>query len=350
MQALPTRRCIIDPMPIKPYYHLQIIRYFIILLLMSGISGCYSANKSQAQEEQLTIHSVSSVTPASLITTPLPSKAIPSPTTTQPQQSVVVFPEQTTTTQYITHQVIEGDTLLGIALQYGKEVDDIINANPGLDPNLLSIGITISIPLEGGGEAGIGKPTPIPIELHPPWCYQATISGLTCLVLAENNHANPVENVTAEIILQTHNNSQLIGKAFSPLDIIPPTKAIPLVAHFSRYKNGQITISMKLSTAQLISRDDSRYIEIVNVIKEINIRPDQLSATVRGEIRNTNKTTTAQRLWLFAVAYDQGENPVGYRKRNYNNLSPNEILLYEITVYSLGPLINSVDVLAEAKK
>ena len=45
-----------------------------------------------------------------------------------------------------THRVSTGDTLFGIALQYGTTVDELIALNPGIDPQVLTHGQEIRVP------------------------------------------------------------------------------------------------------------------------------------------------------------------------------------------------------------
>jgi uncharacterized protein YkwD len=45
------------------------------------------------------------------------------------------------------HEVDNGDTILALALEYGSSVEDILAANPELDPNLLQLGQQVAIPL-----------------------------------------------------------------------------------------------------------------------------------------------------------------------------------------------------------
>ncbi|WP_420639854.1 LysM peptidoglycan-binding domain-containing protein [Candidatus Poriferisocius sp.] len=47
-----------------------------------------------------------------------------------------------------THIVVEGDTLLGIALQYGKTLDEVLQANNITAANLIQIGQALIIPAE----------------------------------------------------------------------------------------------------------------------------------------------------------------------------------------------------------
>ena len=49
--------------------------------------------------------------------------------------------------QYITHVVKEGDTLYLIAKSHGAKLDDIMNANPDIDPYNMLIGTELYIPI-----------------------------------------------------------------------------------------------------------------------------------------------------------------------------------------------------------
>jgi len=66
----------------------------------------------------------------------------------------------------VVHTVVEGDTLLGIALQYNVDVDELRRLNAGsLGPNdMLSIGQEIVI---SGEPVGAVTPTPVPTEAQP---------------------------------------------------------------------------------------------------------------------------------------------------------------------------------------
>ena len=45
------------------------------------------------------------------------------------------------------YTVVAGDTLYSIARRYGTTVDDLMAANPGIDPNNLRIGSTLCVPM-----------------------------------------------------------------------------------------------------------------------------------------------------------------------------------------------------------
>lgn len=68
-------------------------------------------------------------------------------------------------TEAVTHSVVAGDTLLGIAILYDVEMEAILEANVLEDPDTLDIGQELIIP-------GITIPTPVPLET-----VQAALGG-----------------------------------------------------------------------------------------------------------------------------------------------------------------------------
>ena len=88
----------------------------------------------------------------------LPATATSAPNTPYP-------PTATPLPETLTHVVQSGDTLYGIAIEYGVSLDDIVDANPDADTNRLSIGQSLLVPVnrpaqlaqaEEGAEAPAG--------------------------------------------------------------------------------------------------------------------------------------------------------------------------------------------------
>lgn len=60
------------------------------------------------------------------------------------------------------HTVTKGDTLWGIAVQYGLPLDALVAANPAIDPDRIRPGDTINIPVGGRPPSAAPKATPAP--------------------------------------------------------------------------------------------------------------------------------------------------------------------------------------------
>lgn len=78
--------------------------------------------------------------------TPTPGLRFLMPTPGTPQASP--SRARTPTPEALRYIVQEGDTLYDIALRYGVEIDDIIEANGITDPNTLRIGQELIIPIK----------------------------------------------------------------------------------------------------------------------------------------------------------------------------------------------------------
>ena len=98
--------------------------------------------------------------PATVDTATLPA-ATPVPTATPTPQS------------YIKYAVKAGDNPLAIASRFGISMDDLLQANPGLNPTLLQIGDELNIPQSGTGPtatdtATLPAATPVPTATPTP--------------------------------------------------------------------------------------------------------------------------------------------------------------------------------------
>ncbi len=84
-------------------------------------------------------------TPRRVISTPVPT---PEPTPTpEPSPTPTAEPEATPEpTEAFEYTIVAGDTLLDIAISFNVTLDEILDLNPGLDPDTLQIGQIILVP------------------------------------------------------------------------------------------------------------------------------------------------------------------------------------------------------------
>jgi uncharacterized protein YkwD len=97
------------------------------------------------------------------------------------------------------HEIESGDTVLALALAYGSSVEDILTANPALEPGALQIGQQIAIPLTRQKPRSGGSQT-ASVELPP----APTLSAADLAALKKGSPSlvgleqNMVEAVNAE--------------------------------------------------------------------------------------------------------------------------------------------------------
>lgn len=253
----------------------------------------------------------------------------------------------------LTHVVRANETLLGIALRYGVSLEDLIAANPGINPRFLSIGQPVLIPgPEGQPVAALAPtPTPVPASMSPVRCFRNLSGSLWCLAEVINPLETSIEGVSAMIALLDERGGLLASQlVHTPLRQVPPGKGLPLAAWFAPPAPRAFSATVLLLSAMPAGSS----IRVVPLRVEPGARQaahDHLSWTVTGELSfDASAAGPASRVTVVAVAYDESGSVVGFAVRDWAEaLDPGASRPFAITVYSLGPEIQRVEVLAEAR-
>lgn len=249
------------------------------------------------------------------------------------------------------HEVVEGDTLLGIALRYGVELDQLLAANPEIDPRFLSVGQAIHIPGPDGTapETILPTSTPVGVPLQPPACYLSVSGGSVCFALAENPGEVTIEGLTAQVSLLSPQGSPFASQlAYPPLNLLPAGVRMPLVAHFPRVESLPSDAQAILLSAVEAPDLTGRYLPVE--LGDVRIDIQSGLASVQFQVANPASNDLSAKVIVVAVAYDAGEQVVGYRKWEAPEPAlPGESLAGEFEVATLGPAIDQVEVWAEAQ-
>jgi LysM repeat protein len=172
----------------------------------------------------------------------------------------------------MTHEVQRGEDMLGIALRYGVGLAELTAANPTVNPNIMSIGTILVIPVSltptaagqmSAEEAVALTPTAIPVLMQPVTCTRARDGGIWCFQALENNQDITLESLTGVFHLRAADGQTRTQKAALPLDTLPPGASLPLSAYFSPEDSAGVTepfqVTSELYTA-LPNPDDGRYV------------------------------------------------------------------------------------------
>ncbi|MCD4737854.1 MAG: LysM peptidoglycan-binding domain-containing protein, partial [Anaerolineae bacterium] len=104
-----------------------------------------------------------------------------------------------------------GDTLFGIALEYGVKAAAIQEQNGMDNPNALSIGQALIIPQDEPEEAEtspavqgyliLRTPTPLPLPEAHIALYPTAVGGIWCLGEVANSTTGPITNLQVQVTL-----------------------------------------------------------------------------------------------------------------------------------------------------
>lgn len=310
-------------------------RYILIPTILLLVLGACSAPDTPAP--------TASPTPGITLTPFASPTLIPAVTDTPRPVSSPTPPPTPTATPFL-YQIAGGDTLIGIAFRFGITLEEILAANPGIDPQFLVVGADLIIPLpDNPGTAG-ALPTPLAevVPLAAPVCYPAEDSSLWCFARYENQSATAVENLAAQISVYGKDGALLATRtAIAPVNVLPPGKIVPVVAWFAGIGPDYSQATALLTAAIPISDGDPRYAAITFAYEAV-LRGN--AATVYGDFSGMFSQAR-----LGIVAYDAAGQVLGVRVILLEgNPARENDLDFSTDVFSLGGEIFRVDVLAEA--
>lgn len=257
--------------------------------------------------------------------------------------SIPVTPAPTPTP--FLHTVTNDDTMLGLAIRYGIKLEDLKAANPGVNPNAMSIGTKLVIPINNAIPEAVPTPTAVPLPVQQPDCFKSGDGGAWCIVALPNNLETSLENLSVWIGLYSESGENFTSQlAYAPLNILRPGSTMPVMAYFSAPLPEQFTARSELISALAVASDDSRYLKVELKINTLNISTEGSQAVVRGEVILPQSNPTVSQVWILAVAYDRDGNILGDRK--WKSAGDTH---FDTTVYSLGGVIDRVEVLTEVR-
>jgi len=311
-------------------YNLSMQRFLVCLFLLSTLTAC-AGNPEVVTD----------------LAPPVPYQTIP------PSETPTIIPPlvgiRLPTPTTFTYTIVQGDTLIGIAERYGLQLDALLAANPGLQPAALPVGTTLIIPT-GNAIPAEPTPTPAPLPVQQARCWSELDGGLWCFALIQNGYAETLENLSAQFTLLDARGQELASQtSFALLNTLPPGKSMPLAVHFPPPVQTNLTVRAQVLTAIRLLPGDTRYLPAASENTLVSVEASGRTAQVTGRVILTG-AGTANTLWVLATAYDAAGNVVGVRRwESPSALTADAPVSFDFFVYSLGPEIDRVGFLAEAR-
>jgi hypothetical protein len=212
----------------------------------------------------------------------------------------------------------------------------------------MTVGQKINIPVTASGDA---LSTPAHADLSAVRCYPAGV-GTYCLVSVHNSSSSMLENIKVQMsLIGAKGKVTDSQEAFLPLNILPPGGTLPAYTLFTDLPAGTLPVA-QLAASIKLQPGDVRYLPAVTRNLLISIDWDGRSANAQGQVflPAGQAAQSAATLWLAGIAYDADGQIVGFRRWEWQgSLKPGSSQGFDFSIYSVGPAIETVDVVVEAR-
>jgi murein DD-endopeptidase MepM/ murein hydrolase activator NlpD len=253
--------------------------------------------------------------------TPLPGQSPRfGPTGTIPALPLADTATPTVSPTPIVYVVQRGDTLLGIAMEYGVSVEAIQRANGIEDPRFLRVGQELIIPTgeeetTGGPSGGLllPTPTPIPFNVQGVACYETPVSSLWCLGEVVNTVAAPVINVQMRVTLLDADGRRIAeADTFVAADLIPPGERSPFGVLFVDPPAGWAVPRATIVRGQAAGELAAPYVPISAI--DVEGKPSGPQFEISGRVQNDDAGRAAGSVSVIVTAYNAEGLVTGFRQ------------------------------------
>jgi LysM repeat protein len=278
--------------------------------------------------------------------TPLPTDYV------SPTPSPTITPTPTP----VFYEVREGDDMYSIGWRFNVSPDQIMTANPTVNPRAMSVGTSLLIPVTPNPDPTetpmvvlTSTATPLFSALPEPDCYADALGGLWCFVLVENDQNEPVENLTGVVTLRYGEETRRESAILS-LNLLPAGASLPLIAYFQPPIPTDYTVSARVDFLLPVMPGDQRYLPVSLQDQNIKLSQDAQMATVSGWLSLPANQPETRYVWVNATALDESGRVLAVRRWDSpDQLSAGERIPFELFLYSLGGPIDRVALLVEAQ-
>ncbi len=228
----------------------------------------------------------------------------------------------------VVHIVEQGDTLLGIALEYGVTVDALVQANNLDISQYLRIGQALIIPLgqeEETSDMGIAvpagnlilaTPTPLPLEIAGVALYQTPVGGVWCMGEVVNTTAAPVTNMQVQVTLLAADGTPLVSSvALAAADYLAPDARAPFAVLFKTPPAGYTEARVTLLRGETVSAITAGFTPL-DVMQTAGVVSGP-QYRVTGQLLNASGAGV-RRVTVVVTLYDREGKVNGFRQLTFD--------------------------------
>jgi LysM repeat protein len=317
------------------YWGWRRIFAFFVSVLVVGCSATYESAPTLPP---------TSLPPVTLIARGLISATPPVSTSVDP------IPPQAAPTALL-YTVQAGDTLLGIARQFGVTLSELQVANSSLNPLTLPIGLPIIIPnppFNAQGDSRLPTPTPVALVVLVPVCHPTTTDGIVCLGRVLNTLNAGVEQVNVSLQLLRQDGSRLAeGSAGIEQAFIPAGGSAPYRALFKAEWRDYAAAAAWLESAEIEGDTGQPHIVVEIQNQQVHLMDGQyvVSATLHNPAAQN-----AHLLQAVLTVEDASGQIIAYRVLPLDDELPaGGDLSFQISVMVDAPITHTLYIEAEGE-
>jgi LysM repeat protein len=223
----------------------------------------------------------------------LPTIGLSPPTPAAPTNVVTAEPPAATS-EPLSYVIQPGDTLAEIATRFNLSIEAIQDANARITT------------LEAGENLLIPRPTPLPLDVQAPTCYETTPGNLLCLGRVDNPLDFAVESVTVEVSLIQADGTIALRRSTVEQMLIPAGSFAPYQASFAASDFNNVNARM-VSAAEAADAEN-----VVLLVQDIEGQVLDGRVIISAMITNP-EAGKVELLRAFITLLDNQGSVIGYR-------------------------------------
>ncbi|MCB9422215.1 MAG: LysM peptidoglycan-binding domain-containing protein [Ardenticatenaceae bacterium] len=310
---------------------MRFLNWVYLIILLPVLLGCRST------ESVVTGTPVSSATPTLPIGVSLVTRAVPTTAVIQTTPSPMPTATATPTATPIIYTIVEGDTLLGIAIQNQTTTEEIEAMNPDVQPALLQIGQTLVLPPPATPQFQGVASTAVPIQIiiRHVKAYQTPVGSLWLLGEVVNLGDLPAGNVQVSIGLLDVAGAELgTAVAWAAVPVIMPGQSAPFGILLNQPPANFVHPSVSVVGGETVLDLGTQVVDLLVGETAVTIADDRVQ--VDGTVQNSGQSTV-QSVVVTATFYDDLGDVTGFQQQNLDgNLAPGETVSFNLTAASPG--------------